>query len=93
MRGGEGHNPPFKMGHRRMVDWYQEARRVLRAELARREVGYKQLAILLNGIGVQETERSIANKMSRGSFSFAFFLQCMRALGKPSVHIDLTDIG
>jgi Domain of unknown function (DUF6471) len=93
MCGGESHNPPFKMGLGRMVDWYQEARRVLRAELVRREVGYKQLAALLNGIGVHETERSIANKMSRGSFSFAFFLQCMRALGKPSVHIDLTDIG
>jgi hypothetical protein len=55
-------------------------------------MGYKQLAVLLEGIGVEETERSIASKISRGAFTFAFFLQCMKALGRPAVHIDLTDI-
>jgi hypothetical protein len=81
------------MGFGRMTDWYLEARRVLRAELVRKDIGYKQLATLLEGIGVPETERAIANKMSRGSFSFAFYLQCMKALGQTVVRIDLTDIG
>ena len=81
------------MGSGRMTDWYLEAKRVLRAELVRKDIGYKQLVTLLEGIGVTETERSIANKMSRGSFSFAFYLQCMKALGRTSVQIDLTDIG
>jgi hypothetical protein len=76
-----------------MVDWYQEARRVLRAELARRDVGYKQLALMLQGIGVPETERSIANKLSRGSFSFAFYLQVMKAMGRTEANIDLRDVG
>lgn len=75
-----------------MVDWYQVAGNVLRAELARQGISYRQLATLLTGIGVSETERSIASKMSRGSFSFAFFLQCMRALGRTDVRLDLTDI-
>ncbi|WP_312883535.1 DUF6471 domain-containing protein [Paraburkholderia youngii] len=39
-----------------------------------------------------ETERSIANKLSRGSFSFAFYLQCMRALGRADFRVDLTDV-
>lgn len=76
-----------------MIDWNREAKRLLRAELVRRQIGYKQLAVLLEGLGVGETERSIANKISRGAFTFVFFLQCMKALRRPSVHIDLTDIG
>lgn len=76
-----------------MIDWNREAKRVLRAELVRRQVGYKQLASLLEGLGVEETERSLASKVSRGAFTFIFFLQCMKALRRPSVHIDLTEIG
>jgi hypothetical protein len=75
-----------------MEYWKLEARRILRGELARRGVGYKQLAILLERIGIAETERSIANKLARGAFSFAFFLQCMKALDRPSVEINLADI-
>ncbi|MDR8401858.1 DUF6471 domain-containing protein [Paraburkholderia sp. USG1] len=76
-----------------MSDWYQIARNVLRAELVRQGVSYRQLAELLTQLGVVETERSVASKMSRGSFSFAFYLQTMKALGRPAAHIDLTDIG
>ena len=81
------------MGSGRMTDWYLEAKRVLRAELVRKDIGYKQLVTLLEGIGVTETERSIANKMSRGSFSFAFYLQVMKAIGRTEAHIDIKDIG
>lgn len=75
-----------------MTDWNAEARRVLRCELARRDVGYKRLAQLLERIGVEETQSSIANKLSRGTFSFAFFLQCMAAIGKPAVEIQLVEM-
>ncbi|KAK43914.1 MULTISPECIES: DUF6471 domain-containing protein [Burkholderiaceae] len=75
-----------------MTDWYQMAGNVLRAELARQGVSYRQLARMLTDIGVDETERAIANKLSRGSFSFAFFLQCMRALGRVDVKLDLTHV-
>jgi hypothetical protein len=75
------------------VDWHMEARGVLRAELVRRNIAYKQLAVLLQGIGVPETERSIANKMARGSFSFAFYLQAMKAIGCATVEINLKEVG
>ena len=75
-----------------MSDWYQIARNVLRAELVRQGVSYRQLAVLLSQLGIQETERSIASKLSRGSFSFAFYLQCMRALGRTDFRVDLTDV-
>lgn len=71
------------------MDWNKEARKVLKAELARHGVGYKVLVAKLEDIGLHETERSIANKLSRGTFSFAFFLKCVKALGGDAVTISL----
>ena len=62
------------------VDWQREARRVLRAELARKDIGYKALSRALESVGVEETAKALSNKINRGAFGFAFFLQCMRAL-------------
>ena len=65
-------NPP--------VDWKQEARRLLRAQLAIKDVTYKGLSRALLSVGVDENPKALANKIVRGTFSFSFFLQCMRAL-------------
>lgn len=70
--------------------WQHEAKGVLRAELGRRGVTYERLAKLLVASGVSETDRSIANKISRGTFSFVFFLQAMRAIGATSVSLEPT---
>ncbi len=50
-----------------------------------------QLAKLLQASGVEETTRSIANKVSRGTFSFVFFLQVMRVLGVQEVVLKPTE--
>lgn len=71
------------------MDWENEARRIVKAELARRGMTYERLAKRLKTIGINETERSIANKMSRGTFSFIFFLQCMSAIGSTKVSFDV----
>ena len=42
---------------------------------------YAQLAEKLAAVGVQENERNLNNKISRGGFSAAFMLQCMEAIG------------
>jgi len=60
--------------------WNVEASRVLKARLVREGVSYSDLAHLLRAKGVEETRASIANKLSRGTFSFAFYLQCVAAL-------------
>lgn len=70
-----------------MADWNLEAKRLLKAELARRGVSYRVLVTRLESIGVVDTEGAISNKISRGKFSFAFFLQCMRALGVETVRV------
>lgn len=65
--------------------WAITARGLLKAELKRREVSYPQLAEKLAAIGVTETQASIANKISRGTFTAAFLLQCMHAIGCKSI--------
>jgi len=62
-------------------DWAETAKSLLKAELKRRKVGYRELAEKLTAMGIRETERNIANKISRGGFTAAFFLQCLKAIG------------
>lgn len=69
------------------MDWNVEARRILQTELARKGLTYKGLVLLLEDIGVEESEKSVANRIARGTFSFAFFLQCMKALEVKVVQI------
>ena len=69
--------------------WENEARLLLKAEIVRRGFTYERLAKAFEEIGGSETSRSIANKISRGSFSFAFFLQCLRALGVETVILPI----
>ncbi len=63
------------------IEWQNLVKGMLRAELKRRNVGYRELAVKLGEIGVQESERNIANKISRGGFTAVFFVQCLVAVG------------
>lgn len=62
-------------------DWAEEAKNMLRGELKRRGMTYKDLVDALSAVGVQETEANLRNKVSRGNFSAAFFLQTLDAMG------------
>ena len=63
------------------LEYEEKAKNLLKGELKRRGLGYRELSEKLAAIGVQETERNLANKISRGGFSGAFFLQCLEAIG------------
>ena len=69
-------------------DWADTAKAVVKAELKRRNVGYRELAEKLSAMGTPETERNLANKISRGGFTAAFFLQCLRAIGCTTLRLD-----
>jgi Domain of unknown function (DUF6471) len=69
-------------------DWQTKVKRLLKAELSRAGVSYRELAERLRVIGVDETERNIANKIARGGFTAAFFFQCMAAIGTRTIHLD-----
>jgi hypothetical protein len=60
----------------------------IRAELARRNLGYKDLAERLADLGVKDSERNISNKINRGTFSAVFLVQCMEALGVQNIHLN-----
>lgn len=61
---------------------YQEqAKNILRAELKRHGFSYKDLANALGERGVHETDKNIANKLSRGTFTAAFLLMALDAIG------------
>jgi hypothetical protein len=70
-----------------VTDWTREARRVLRTELAARDVSAKQLSRALESIGVKEDPKVLSNKINRGTFSFVFFLQVMKALNIDTIKL------
>jgi hypothetical protein len=69
-------------------DWQERVKGLLKAELKKRGVGYKQLAEKLDEIGIHETNRNIANKLARGGFSAVFLVQCLSAIGCHTVHLE-----
>lgn len=71
------------------MDLHVEAKRMLRAELVRRGISVEELASKLTRLGVVESPKSLAVKISRGKFQLAFFLQCMAALGAETVTINV----
>ncbi len=70
------------------VEYETLAKNLLKGELRRRGVTYAQLVEKLNAMGVEETERNLTNKISRGGFTAAFLLQCLVAIGAPIVRIN-----
>ena len=68
--------------------WAEHAKSLLEAELRRRNVGYRELAERLTEMGAPDSERNLANKISRGGFTAAFFLQCMAAVGVKNLQLD-----
>lgn len=71
-------------------EWHGKVKGILKGELKRRNMGYRDLVARLAEIGVNETERNIANKISRGGFTAVFFVQCLVAIG--CQRIDLSDL-
>lgn len=70
------------------VEYETRAKNLLKGELKRRGITYAQLAEKLAAVGVQENERNLNNKISRGGFTAAFLLQCLEAIGASSIHLD-----
>jgi hypothetical protein len=68
--------------------WQERAKGLLKSELKRRGLSYKQLAERLKKIGVAENDRNIANKLARGGFSAVFFLQCLNAVNCQTLHLE-----
>lgn len=69
------------------TEWQSRVKGLLKAELKRRNLSYKELAEKLAGIGVHDSERNIANKISRGGFTAVFLVQCLVAIGATELRV------
>ncbi len=69
------------------VEWADDVKRLLRAEMTRRGVTYEELAERLAAIGVRDTPVNLRNKVARGRFSAVFLVQCLAAMGAHTLRI------
>ena len=72
-------------------EWQNRARGILRAELARRNLNYVDLANRLRAIGIIDNPKNLSNKIARGMFTAAFFMQCMAAIGCQTIRLNAED--
>lgn len=75
-----------------MSDWNDKVKRLLKSELVRRGISNSDLANMLENIGIVETKSSIDSKISRGTFSASFFLQCLTVIGCEKIEIEEYEI-
>ena len=61
--------------------WQDRVKTILKLELTRQNITYGELTERLKKMGVAETEPNIRNKLSRGTFSAMFLIQCLEAIG------------
>ena len=71
-----------------MSNWNDKSKRLLKSELIKRGISNADLALMLNEIGIEETKASIDSKISRGSFSACFLLQCLTVIGCHKIEIE-----
>jgi hypothetical protein len=74
-------DPPGPDLRRSDDEWRGIAKGMMKAELKRQNLTYDDLAKRLNSMGLEESEASVRNKVSRGTFSFVFALQAFEAIG------------
>lgn len=72
-----------------MSGWNDKVKRLLKSELVRRGISNSDLANMLEQIGIEETKSSIDSKISRGTFSASFFLQCLTVIGCEKIEIEI----
>lgn len=69
-------------------EWKRNAKNLLKAELKRRGIDYETLVAKLKAIGVNENYNSVNSKLNRGAFTFAFALQCFKAIDAREIRLD-----
>ncbi|CAD6538833.1 DUF6471 domain-containing protein [Paraburkholderia metrosideri] len=61
--------------------WSSLAARVVRVVLARKDFGYAQLSEALASVGVKESNRALASRVSRGRIKLCLLLQILTVTG------------
>lgn len=62
------------------AEYEEKAKSLIKHGMSQRSIDFDQLSEQLASLGIFISAGGLANKISRGGFSLAFFLQCMEAL-------------
>jgi hypothetical protein len=70
--------------------WVNAAKGILKAELKRRNLKYRDLSDRLSpsGKSSEMDERNLRNKVARGTLTAAFMLECLVAIGVHNLRLD-----
>jgi hypothetical protein len=69
-------------------EWEKSASNLLKAEITRRGLNYEDLRLALAKLDIQKSTPNLIKTINLGKFSFAFFLQCAKAIGLDKLHLD-----
>ena len=64
------------------------AKAVIKSEMAKRHMTYKNLEELLFDFGIEDNERNLRNKVSRGSFTASWFFALMMMMEVKNIDIS-----
>lgn len=70
------------------TDWEKMASNLLKAEMTRRGVNYDDLRLALAKLGIEKSTHNLTKTINLGKFSFAFFLQCAKAIGLDKLQLE-----
>jgi Domain of unknown function (DUF6471) len=70
-----------------LPDWEKKVQTLLKVEILKRNLTYRQVSEKLAEIGVAESEPNIRNKLARGTFSAVFLVQCLEAIGAKNIDL------
>ena len=70
-----------------MAQWESAAKALLVSEMRQRKMGYKELSLLLEKVGIDELPDQINRKVNRKRFSGAFLLACLAAMDIASIQV------
>lgn len=70
---------------------YQWLKAVVRTEMVRQNITYKELLRRLGTIGVEDTETNLRNKIGRGKYSALLLVQCLEVMGIESLKLDMLE--
>ena len=68
--------------------WSKVVSKILKAELAKRDMSYNKLVEKLVEIDVKIKVEDLRSRVSRGNFSAALFIQCFKAMNIKSLPLD-----
>ena len=79
-RKGEKNAEPYE-------PWEHAAKELIEAEMIRRNIRYKELARMLEKLGINESPEQINRKVLRRRFSAAFLVACLLAMGAETISL------